>query len=137
MHQNRCIARDCTASGRSERYLYLHRIPRAFSSIRRANHGCPASSRSILVAKSVAREGGLGILDGDPTEHGQRRLAMSLRPQHPEPVPDETARVARAAFPAGNLYLQMRDTLETIYADTDFLHLFPAHGKPGYAPWRL
>ena len=62
---------------------------------------------------------------------------MSLRPQHPEPVPDETARVARAAFPAGNLYLQMRDTLETIYADTDFLHLFPAHGKPGYAPWRL
>lgn len=62
---------------------------------------------------------------------------MSLRPQLPEPVPDQTARVARAAFPAGNLYLQMRDMLDTIYADTDFLHLFPAHGKPGYAPWRL
>lgn len=62
---------------------------------------------------------------------------MSLRPQHPEPVPDETARVARAAFPAGNLYLQMRDTLDVIYADADFLHLFPGHGKPAYAPWRL
>jgi transposase len=31
----------------------------------------------------------------------------------------------------------MRDMLDTIYADTDFLHLFPAHGKPGDAPWRL
>ena len=62
---------------------------------------------------------------------------MSLRPQQPAPVPDETARVARASFPTGNLYLQMRDTLDVIYADADFLHLFPGHGKPAYAPWRL
>ncbi len=62
---------------------------------------------------------------------------MSLRPQQPEPVPDETARVARAAFPTGNLYLQMRDALDVVYADADFLHLFPDHGKPAYAPWRL
>ncbi len=32
----------------------------------------------------------------------RRRSAMSLRPQAIDVVPDETARVARAAFPKGN-----------------------------------
>ncbi len=32
----------------------------------------------------------------------RRRSAMSLRPQAIYVVPDETARVARAAFPKGN-----------------------------------
>ena len=52
---------------------------------------------------------------------------MSLRPQQPEPVPDETARVARAAFPTGNLYLQMRDALDVVYADS-----LSAVSAPGY-----
>jgi hypothetical protein len=30
-------------------------------------------------------------------------------------VPEETARVARAAFPAGTLYLRMRDAVDTLY----------------------
>ena len=34
---------------------------------------------------------------------------MSLRPQAIDVVPDETARVARAAFPKGNAYLRMHD----------------------------
>ena len=34
---------------------------------------------------------------------------MSLHPQPVPPVPDDTARIARAAFPHGNLYLVMRD----------------------------
>ncbi len=33
---------------------------------------------------------------------------MSLRPQNIPPVPEETARIARAAFPKGNLYRQIR-----------------------------
>jgi len=33
------------------------------------------------------------------------------------PVPGDTAAVARAAFPKGNLYLQIRDTLGSIYQD--------------------
>jgi transposase len=33
---------------------------------------------------------------------------MSLTPSIIEPVPDQTARIARAAFPKGNLYLSMR-----------------------------
>jgi transposase len=62
---------------------------------------------------------------------------MSLRPHAPDPVPEETARVARAAFPAGTPYTRMRDHLATIYQDEDFAHLFPARGKPAEAPWRL
>ena len=38
---------------------------------------------------------------------------MSLRPYPVEPVPEETAQVAHAAFPHGNLYLTLRDTLGT------------------------
>ncbi len=62
---------------------------------------------------------------------------MSLRPQTVPPVPEETARVARAAFPKGNLYLQIRDEIGVLLNDTDFAALFPTRGQPAYAPWRL
>jgi len=61
---------------------------------------------------------------------------MSLRPHTLEPVPDETARVARAAFPKGNPYLLRRDTLGTIFRDEDFATCFPLEGQPGLPPWR-
>ena len=50
---------------------------------------------------------------------------MSLRPRPGSHVPEETARVAQAAFPKGNPYLTLRDELETIYADSFFADLFP------------
>src|SRR5438477_9286890 len=62
---------------------------------------------------------------------------MSLHPHIIEPVPDETARVARAAFPKGHPYLTFRDALGTIFQDEDFSALFPAWGQPGLPPWRL
>src|SRR5215510_6375753 len=62
---------------------------------------------------------------------------MSLHPHVIAPVPDETARVAHAAFPKGHPYLTFRDTLGTIFQDEDFLALFPAWGPPGLPPWRL
>ena len=62
---------------------------------------------------------------------------MSMHPQPVGPVPEDTARVARAAFPKGNLYMQMRDVLGTIYADEDFAELFEVRGRPAIAPWRL
>jgi transposase len=62
---------------------------------------------------------------------------MSLHPQPIPPVPEETARVARTAFPHGNLYLMMRDELGTLFTDDDFATLFPARGQPTEAPWRL
>mgnify|MGYP001407211581 CR=1 FL=1 len=42
---------------------------------------------------------------------------MSMKPQEISPVPEETARVARAANPKGNTYMNMRDELGSIYED--------------------
>ena len=62
---------------------------------------------------------------------------MSLR-RHPiSAVPAETARVAQAVFPKGNLYMTLRDELGTLYTDEDFADLFPTHGQPAACPWRL
>lgn len=62
---------------------------------------------------------------------------MSLKPQPMAPVSQETARVARAAYPKGNVYMQMRAVLGSIYTDEDFTDLFPKEGQPAEAPWRL
>lgn len=59
---------------------------------------------------------------------------------HPQPIPtipEETARVAHAVLPQGNVYLQMRDELGTLYEDKDFQDLFANCGQPAEAPWRL
>jgi transposase len=62
---------------------------------------------------------------------------MSLHRREIPPIPEETMRVARAAFPRGNVYIRMRDELGTIYEDHLFAHLFPARGQPAESPWRL
>jgi len=67
----------------------------------------------------------------------QRHPRMSLRPQEIPPVPDDTVRVARAAFRKQNVYMRMRDALDAVFADAAFASLFPSHGQPAHAPWRL
>lgn len=62
---------------------------------------------------------------------------MSLHPSSLGPVPEETARVARASFPHGNLYMQMRDVLGMLYEDIQFTDLFSHRGRPAVSPWRL
>ncbi len=62
---------------------------------------------------------------------------MSLRTETIPEVPSETVRVARAAFPKGNLYLKMRDEPGTFYKDADFADLFPTRGQPAFSPQRL
>jgi transposase len=62
---------------------------------------------------------------------------MSLRPEPFEAVPVETARVAQAAFPRGNVYMRMRDELGRLYTDEEFAALFAVRGQPAEAPWRL
>ena len=42
---------------------------------------------------------------------------MSLKSLPIPPVPEETARVAHAVFLHGNVFMQVRDTLGTIYTD--------------------
>lgn len=60
---------------------------------------------------------------------------MSLHPEAAVSIPEETARVARAAFPKGTDAMIMRDELGTIYES--FADLFPTCGKSAEAPWRL
>ena len=62
---------------------------------------------------------------------------MCLHPRPVDPVPEETARVAHAAFPKGTPYMAMRDALGAIFEDEDFAALFPRRGQPAMAPWRL
>lgn len=62
---------------------------------------------------------------------------MSLRPQVIHVVPEETARVARAAFPKGTIYTRMYDALGSIFADQQFADLFPKRGQAAEAPVRL
>jgi transposase len=60
-----------------------------------------------------------------------------LRPMPIKPIPLETARVARAAFPKGNRYLRAADALDMLFTDEAFMGLFPTHGQPAFPPWRL
>ena len=62
---------------------------------------------------------------------------MSLHPQEIPAVPEETMCIGRAAFPHGNAYMRMRETLGSIYADQLFGSLLPARGQPADAPWRI
>lgn len=62
---------------------------------------------------------------------------MSMYPQALEPIPEETARVARAACPKGTLAMRLRDALGAVYQDEQFATLYPVKGQPAYAPWRL
>ena len=58
-----------------------------------------------------------------------RRTPLSLKSQAISSVPAETVRVARAAYPKGNVYIQMRKVLGSIS--------FPKDGQPAEDPWRL
>lgn len=69
--------------------------------------------------------------------HGFQMCTMSMQPQPIPPVPEDTVAVARAAFPKGNLYLQIRDILGSIYQDETFASLFSRRGQPAQAPWQL
>ncbi len=62
---------------------------------------------------------------------------ITLQPQTIYLVPEQTACVARAAFPKGTLCLRIYDELGTIFQDKDFADLFPQRGQPAQAPFRL
>ena len=62
---------------------------------------------------------------------------MSMYPRGLGSIPEETARVARAANPKGTLAMRLRDTLGELYQDEQFAALYPVEGQPAYAPWRL
>lgn len=60
-----------------------------------------------------------------------------LKPSFQSGIPEETIKVAKAAFPNGNMYVSLRDTLGPIFADETFQDLYPALGQPAESPGRL
>lgn len=62
---------------------------------------------------------------------------MSMRPHPANDIPEETQRVARAAFPQGNLYMRFRDERGSLYTDARFSDLFAVRGQPAESPARL
>ena len=59
---------------------------------------------------------------------------MSLAPATPPPVPEATAAAVRAAFPKGNLYVDLRAEFGTLYDDQLFADLYPPSGAPWKSP---
>jgi len=66
---------------------------------------------------------------------------MPLKPTPIPPVPEETTRVAQAAFPKGNPYLTLRGHLGVIFQDDDWtwshqcVHIWearPPHASYGF-----
>jgi transposase len=62
---------------------------------------------------------------------------MTMRSPLGYVVPEETVRVAKAAFPKGNLYLEMHAELGMLYANRQFAALFSKTGQPAEDPARL
>lgn len=62
---------------------------------------------------------------------------MSLQPHASSPIPEATQRVARAAFPRGNLSMPVADRLGPLYHERPCSPLFPSRGQPAEAPARL
>jgi len=62
---------------------------------------------------------------------------MSLQPQKLPEIPEETARIAKILFPQGNKYMWLREELDAIYQDEQFLSCYPKTGQLAEQPWRL
>ncbi|MDQ7909432.1 IS1182 family transposase [Phytohabitans sp. ZYX-F-186] len=82
----------------------------------------------VLVLVQDCGSGLVSIVDGG---------VVSLRPGEDRGVPEQTARLARAAFRRGNVYLRMRDELRVRFDDREFGELFAVRGRPGLSPARL
>jgi transposase len=63
---------------------------------------------------------------------------MSLRKQSIGPVPEDTARIAKAAFrKRKNKYVVFADAFDTVFSHDDFSELFPVTGRSAIHPARL
>jgi len=60
-----------------------------------------------------------------------------MRPRPWPQVPEQTAQVAKAAFPKGCVAMRVRDGLGPLFADEEFAAAFGARGRPGASPGQL
>jgi transposase len=59
---------------------------------------------------------------------------MCLHPESIPPIPEETARIAKAIFPKGGLYLTIGDEIGLLFDDVDFTDLYAIDGMPATSP---
>jgi len=62
---------------------------------------------------------------------------MSLHPSPASSIPEETARIAHAAFPKGAPVMRRRALFGPLYSDPHFAALSPHEGQPADAPTHL
>jgi transposase len=63
---------------------------------------------------------------------------MTWRSESIPPVPAATAAMIQAAFPKGNLYVDLRTKFDALYTDDHFADLYAKRGRPvEIASWRL
>lgn len=62
---------------------------------------------------------------------------MSFVPRPMPKIPERTALVAQRAFPKRTIYMELRDCLDSLYEDKDFVELFGRRGQPGWSAGRL
>ena len=60
-----------------------------------------------------------------------------LTPKPEDEIPEMTIKVAKAAFPKGNVVMKIRDELGPMFADKEFRRLYPTIGQPAESPARL
>ncbi len=100
------------------------------------HHDCPlgpVNLSSIRWANVKTRHtGGRGT-----RQEAREGRAVSVPRDGLQPVPDETARVARvarAAFPEGTVSLRLRDALGTLFDDDLFTTVSSIEGQPARSP---
>lgn len=59
---------------------------------------------------------------------------MSLGTKYQNSIPAETVQVAKAAFPHGNAYMELRDELGSLYTDAEFADLYLELGRGVESP---
>ncbi|OUL36096.1 DDE transposase [Nostoc sp. T09] len=63
---------------------------------------------------------------------------MTLHPLPEWEIPEQTATIARASFPKGNMYMKMYEELGVLYTDTEFAELYLGKcGQSAMSPGKL
>jgi len=62
---------------------------------------------------------------------------LSVRLRSGEQVPSLTAQVARASNPGGTTAMWVKDRLNGLWGDEDFLDWYPRDGRPGLSPAQM
>jgi transposase len=60
-----------------------------------------------------------------------------MQPRTGSEVPELTVKVARASNPHGTTAMAIRDHLDGLWRDEDFVEWYPRAGKPGLSPAQL